>query len=403
LVTAAANQVANAMNNAELYSLIRDQAERLGAMLRQEQVEATKSSAILDSVADGVMVADADGQVIVFNTTAERILGLPSSRVLNRPVSAFAGLYGAGGSQWAETVQRWMENPTEYQFGEFLEERFTLEDGRVISVRLSPVHMGDQFLGTVSVFRDITREVEVDRLKSEFVATVSHELRTPMTSIKGYADLLLLGAAGEVTEPQQRFLETIKQNADRLSILVNDLLDISRIDQGRVELKFTPVDVEDLLNRVVVHLQGRAEDEKKPMQIEAHLPEDRKLEIWGDYEKIVQIFNNLADNAFNYTPSNGQITLTASYDEHTDDVIISIADTGIGIAPEIADRIYERFFRGDETHELVMDTPGTGLGLAIVREFVQMHRGDIWFESEEGKGTTFYVRLPSRALQAANV
>jgi signal transduction histidine kinase len=397
LVTAAAHQVANAMNNAELYSLIRDQAERLGLMLRQEQVEATKSSAILDSVAEGVMVADADGQVIVFNSTAERILDIPSSRVLNRPTSELAGLYGKGGTRWAEKMDQWMRDPASYQPGEFLEERITLDDERIISVRLSPVHMRDQFLGTVSVFRDITRDVEVDRLKSEFVATVSHELRTPMTSIKGYADLLLLGAAGEITEQQQRFLETIKQNADRLSVLVNDLLDISRIDQGRVELKFVPIVVEDLLNTVAVHLRERSEDERRPQEIIVDLPDDQPLAIWGDYDKVEQIALNLADNAFSYTHPGGRITLSAWADKSAENVIVSIADTGVGIPPEVADRIFERFYRGDESQELVMDTPGTGLGLSIVKEFVQMHHGRIWFESEMGKGTTFYVELPAKA------
>lgn len=397
LVTAAANQVANAMNNAELYSLIRDQAERLGGMLREQQVESTKSDAILDSVADGVMVADADGQVIVFNRTASRILNLPVERVLNHKTSVIAGLYKAGTTQWAETVDRWQQDPAAFKPGEFLEERIELEDGRVISVRLSPVHMGDQFLGTVSIFRDITREVELDRLKSEFVATVSHELRTPMTSIKGYADLLLLGAAGPISEQQQRFLETIKANADRLSILVNDLLDISRIDQGRMELKFNWIDVADLLEMIAEHIRGRAEDEKRPMQIEIDLPEDAELRIWGDYDKIAQILTNLADNAFSYTPPDGTITLAAIPDIDSGTVTVQVRDTGIGIPPEISERVFERFFRGDETHDLVMDTPGTGLGLSIVRELVEVHNGTIWFESEVGKGTTFYIQVPSQA------
>ncbi|MBN1203181.1 MAG: GAF domain-containing protein [Anaerolineae bacterium] len=400
LVTAAANQVANAMNNAELYTLIRDQAERLGTMLRQEQIEATKSASILDSIADGVMVSDANGQVIVFNSTAERILGLSAEQVLNQPTSAFAGLYGTG--SWIEIIDRWISDPTQYRPGEFMEERITLEDERVISVRLAPVHMGDQFLGTVSVFRDITRDVEVDKLKSEFVATVSHELRTPMTSIKGYADLLLLGAAGAISEQQQRFLETIKQNADRLSTLVNDLLDISRIDQGRVDLKFSTVDVEELLNLLVDYLHGRAEDEKRQVEVAVDMPVDKHLSIWGDHDKVTQIFTNLADNAFNYTETGGSITFSAQRDSETGGVVVSIADTGIGIPPEVHDRIYDRFFRGDEAHELVMDTPGTGLGLSIVREFVQMHAGEIWFESEVGKGTTFHVRLPSKAAEAVS-
>jgi signal transduction histidine kinase len=238
----------------------------------------------------------------------------------------------------------------------------------------------------------------VDRLKSEFVATVSHELRTPMTSIKGYADLLLLGAAGQISDQQQRFLETIKQNADRLSILVNDLLDISRIDQGRMELRFTDVAVDDLLNTMATHLRGRSSDEKRAMTIATGSLDDQHLTVWGDYDKVSQIMANLADNAFNYTPAGGTITLSAFANEERETVVLQVADTGIGIPPEAASRIFERFFRGDETHELVMDTPGTGLGLSIVRELVEAHHGQIWFESEVGAGTTFYVELPTKPV-----
>lgn len=397
LVTAAAHQVANAMNNAELYGLIRDQADRLGALLRQEQVEATKSAAILDSVADGVMVADERGEIIVFNQTASRILGLPVEDVLGRSTANVAGLYGAGRARWANAVQRWQRDPLSYEPGEYLEERLELEDKRVISVRLSPVILGDQFLGTVSIFRDITREVEVDRLKSEFVATVSHELRTPMTSIKGYADLLLLGAAGDVAPQQRGFLETIKHNADRLTKLVNDLLDISRIDQGRVEMRFGSVEVPRVIERTAAHLRGRCEDEGRAMHIVADVPADPALTVWGDYDKVAQILINLADNAFNYTPEDGTITLAARRDEPAGQVILSVTDTGIGIPPEIAGRVFERFFRGEDTHEMVLDTPGTGLGLSIVRELVEFHQGRIWFDSQVGQGTTFYVMLPAHA------
>lgn len=397
LVTAAAHQVANAMNNAELYGLIRDQADRLGALLRQEQVEATKSAAILDSVADGVMVADEHGEIIVFNQTASRILGLPVEVVLGRSTADVAGLYGTGRARWASAVQRWQRDPASYEPGEYLEERLELEDKRVISVRVSPVVLGDQFLGTVSVFRDITREVEVDRLKSEFVATVSHELRTPMTSIKGYADLLLLGAAGDMAPQQRGFLETIKHNADRLTKLVNDLLDISRIDQGRVEMRFGPVDVPGVVERTAAHLRGRCKDEGRTMQVVADVPADPSLTVWGDYDKVAQILTNLADNAFNYTPEGGTITLAARRDRPDDPVILSVTDTGIGIPPEIAGRVFERFFRGEDTHELVLDTPGTGLGLSIVRELVEFHQGRIWFDSQAGQGTTFYVMLPAHA------
>lgn len=394
LVTAVASQLANSMNNAELYSLIRDQAERLGAILRQEQVESTKNTAILNSVADGVMYANEKGVIRVFNNTAEHILGLPSDQVLNRHIRELTGIYGGRASGWMEAIENWMDDPTQYHSGEFVEELLRLEDERVISVRLSPVMMGDQFLGTVSVFRDITREVEVDRLKSDFVATVSHELRTPMTSIKGYADLLLLGAAGDMSEAQQRFLQTIKQNADRLSILVNDLLEVSRIDQGRMPLRFTPVDVSEVIQTVCAHLSGRIKDANKPMQITVEGGGDDLPPIRADFDKIIQVMQNLADNAFNYTPENGTITIGSQYMPEDNTVIMTVRDTGIGIPEGVQHRVFERFFRGDEYSEVVMDTPGTGLGLAIVKELVTMHKGTIGFNSVVNEGTTFYVKLP---------
>jgi len=330
--------------------------------------------------------------VIVFNTAAAQILGMEVDDIRGHSASEIKGVYGSG----AQKLEQWRQDPTVYRTGEYHEEQFVLDNGRVINVRISPVTMSDQFLGTVSIFRDITREVEVDRLKSEFVATVSHELRTPMTSIKGYADLLLLGAAGDISEAQQRFLTTIKQNADRLSELVNDLLDISRIDQGRVELKMENVLVTDIVQAAVAHVRGRSEDEGREMAIQVELSEDT-LTLWGDYDKVTQILTNLADNAFNYTPPGGTITLRAHAEAEGERVVLSVSDTGIGIPPDIQRRIFERFFRGDEWQEMVVDTPGTGLGLAIVKELVNLHGGEVWFESEVDKGTTFYVSLPAHA------
>jgi signal transduction histidine kinase len=121
------------------------------------------------------------------------------------------------------------------------------------------------------------------------------------------------------------------------------------------------------------------------------------LTVWGDYDKVAQILTNLADNAYNYTPEGGTITLAAQRDETSDSVVLQVKDTGIGIPLDVGERVFERFYRGDELHDLVMDTPGTGLGLSIVRELVEVHRGHIWYESEVGKGTTFFVALPAKA------
>src|SRR3712207_2686566 len=151
-------------------------------MLRTQQVEATKSRAILEGIADGVLVTGVRGEVTVFNVACERILRLQREAVLGRPFTEFVGIYGAAGQSWISAVDRWSRTPSSYQPGEFVAQRIDLEDNkRVISVHLAPVIANDEYLGSVSVIRDITREVEVDRLKSEFVTNGSHELRTPMT------------------------------------------------------------------------------------------------------------------------------------------------------------------------------------------------------------------------------
>ncbi|MEK9164839.1 MAG: ATP-binding protein, partial [Chloroflexota bacterium] len=370
LITAAASQVTSAINNAELYRLIRDQAERVGGMLRANQVEATKSRAILESVADGVMVAGDDGKIILFNATAERILKLKRADVLNRSVNDFMGFYGAGAKNLAEAINGWTVDPTSYQPGDFLSERIELDDRRIVSVLLTPVTSTDEYLGSVSIFRDITREVEVDRLKTEFVTTVSHELRTPMTSIKGYADLLLMGAAGLVTPDQHRFLDVIKSSADRLRILLDDLLDISKIESGRVELELEPVAIPELLGDVADHVRGRIKAQERALDVIVDAPRDLPP-VLGDRQRVTQIVTNLADNAFNYTEPGGTIRLAAR--RVGEAVVISVRDSGIGISPEEQTRIFERFYRGE--NPLVMASAGTGLGLAIVQKLVDMHGG----------------------------
>lgn len=388
LVVAAANQIASSMSNAELYHLIRDQAERLGVLLRAEQEEAEKNTAILDSIADGVMLADAEGVVVLFNPAAQRILDLPRDHVLGQTLQRLTGVFGASANKWSNTIIEWQRDPEQHPEGSFLEERLKLGK-RVVSVHLSPVFTAERFLGTVSVFRDITKEVEVDLIKSQFVSNVSHELRTPMTSIKGFADLLLMGVAGEIPEAQKSFLSKIKTNADRLSHLVDDLLNISKIDAGE-RLNLDLVDIANILTPLVTGLQNRVENENKQLavtlEIEPQLPP-----VMVDPHKLTQIMTNLIDNAFNYTYAGGKIGVKAQ--SQGDEMLISVSDTGIGIPAEFQPRIWERFERYED-HALVMDVAGTGLGLPIVKQLVEMHHGTVWFESEQGKGTTFFVSLP---------
>lgn len=391
LVQAAANQVAVAVNNAELYRLIRDQAEDLGTMLRNQQIETSRTKAMLEAVADGVLVTDPDRTITLFNESAERILGLSREQVLGQSMEHFMGLFGRAASRWLETIATWSQDPSSYQPGDVYSERIVLEDGRVIQVQLAPVILRSDFLGTVSTFQDITHQVEVDRLKSEFVATVSHELRTPMTSIKGYVDILLMGAAGALSEQQTHFLQIVKSNTERLAVLVNDLLDISQIEAGRVKLSLQPLNIEEQVHTALKELQRRLSEADKQVtireQIEANLPP-----VLADAERLQTILSNLLDNAYQYNTPGGEILVRVQ--RLDSEIQIDVKDSGVGIHPNDQPRVFERFFRGE--NPLVLGVAGTGLGLSIVKNLVEMHHGRIWLESKgiPGEGSTFSFTLP---------
>ncbi len=395
LVETAAAQVSPSIYNAELYKLIREQSEQLGSMMRSEREETAKTVAMLESVADGVMVVNVEGQVILFNAAAERIFELDRQQIVGEPISKFISLWGKVGEIWGEAVKEWTRLPDAAQEKQFLQDRLELGE-KVISVHLAPVIYTTRglpgFLGTVSVFRDITRDVELDRMQREWVSTVSHELRTPMTSIKGYADLLMLGAAGPVSDAQQNFLNIIKSNADRLSVLVNDLLDISRIETGRMKLDLKPIDLYGLVETVENNLRGRREQEGKVIGFQARLPEGLPP-VYGDIDRATQILTNLLDNAFNYTPDSGDITISAQVNTAGQHVQIDITDTGIGISPKDQAKILDRFYRSD--HPDVQRISGTGLGLAIVHHLIEMHGGQLSIYSEGlGTGSTFSFTIP---------
>ncbi|MDX1995417.1 MAG: GAF domain-containing protein [bacterium] len=394
LMEAAANQVASSFNNADLYHLIKDQAERLGAFLKQEQEEAEKTGAILEGIEDGVILADAHGQIIIFNPAAERILGIPRDDAKNQSMLALLAEYGSGTRKWMEAIDNSIARADEPAILSsrliYEEDRLSLGD-KVLTVQLSPLHSAEKFLGTVSVFRDITRDVELDRRKSQFIANVSHEFRTPLTPIKGYTDLLIMGAAGEISDPQKRILVTIKENVDRLTALVEDVLKIADIDSGKEKLKVEPINLNELVETALSHVRSQTNHQRKQLQVNFY-PAAGLPPIEADREKLTRIIANVVDNAFNYTPDGGlvEINVGADGEQHA---LIEVRDTGVGIPEEYRGSVWNRFERHDQT-ALTLEVAGTGLGLPIVKELVEMHGGDVWFESEINAGTTFYIRLP---------
>jgi GAF domain-containing protein/DNA-binding response OmpR family regulator/nitrogen-specific signal transduction histidine kinase/HAMP domain-containing protein len=398
LVSAAAIQVATAINNAELYQLITDQAERLGLMLRTQRAEAAKHQAIVEGIADGVLVLDANRYVVLMNPAAAHILGV-------KDASAVEG-------QHIREILKQAESPMNQVLARQLYDKlmtgiehfsilepsqdspvsglgFRLEaEEKVIVVNLSPVSLGSGELPSlVTVLRDVSREAEVERLKNEFISTVSHELRTPMTSIKGYTDLLVSEKVGTLSEQQRRFVHVIKSNADRLTALVNDILDISRIETGRIRLKITSIDLAKLIDDVADNFQGRMVE--KSLDLTLDLPSEIPP-VRGDEARVIQILENLTSNAWKYTPEGGEVTVRARVVDGF--VQVDVADTGIGIAQRDLAHIFDRFYRTEQAEVRAVD--GTGLGLAIVKMFVELLGGKIWVKSKVNRGSTFSFTLP---------
>lgn len=213
-----------------------------------------------------------------------------------------------------------------------------------------------------------------------------------MTSVKGYVEMLLMEAAGGINENQRRFLQVIKTNIDRLGSLVNDLLDISRIEAGRVQLEIEPVDLGGLLGEIREAFMRRGRLESRPIAIDLSLPEELPP-VAADRERLRQIVGNLVENSFNYTPADGHIRLEVH--ALADNITLEVTDNGIGIDPTEQDRVFERFYRGEQALEMAVG--GSGLGLSIVRQLVEMHDGGLEVSSTgiPGEGTTFTLSLPA--------
>jgi signal transduction histidine kinase len=235
--------------------------------------------------------------------------------------------------------------------------------------------------------------------KSEFVSLVSHELKTPMTSIRGYTDLLAQESVGPVNEIQLNFLNTIRSNVNRMANLVSDLTDVSRIEAGRMRLEFGSVSLTNIIEEVSNSVQAQLADKEHTLKVD--IPENLP-NVWGDYNRIIQVMNNLLSNAIKYTPQHGKIRITCQVTENSWDtegapqvILVSVNDSGFGISSEDNSKIFHKFFRSGDQN--VRDVPGTGLGLNITRHLVEMQGGQIWFDSEHGKGSTFYFTIPVSA------
>jgi len=244
--------------------------------------------------------------------------------------------------------------------------------------------------GTILVFHDLTRLKQLERQREEFVANVSHELRTPLSLIKGYVETLLDGAR-ENPEVAERFLKIIERNAERLNLLIQDLLTISALESGQTQLDFQPVELRSLADKVFAHLQPKAAN--KNVTLRNELP---PLVATGDVNRLDQVVTNLVDNAIKYGRAEGTVTVGGG--KTTGNRLeIFVRDDGPGIPPAAIERVFERFYRVDKARS--RDQGGTGLGLSIVKHIVQAHGGEVRVESQLGTGATFFFTVPAEVSQ----
>ena len=334
----------------------------LEKLLLEKREEASRVQAILSSIGEGVLMEDQSNQIVMMNPAAQELLSLLSDQfTAMQPV------------QEIETTN----SSRRFEIGE-----------SVISVQTSPVLMADgKQLGNVMVLRDITRETEVDRLKDEFITQISHELRTPLTSIKGYSDLLLKAMGGAAGGQQRHFLETINRHADTLVDMITQLLDFTQLEAGNLGLRFEPLSIEDLIQRVAEIWEERFQEKSIAFscQVQGAIPK-----IMGDERRLRWALAHLMDNAYKYSKAEDQVTLSLT--ATSDSIMIQVRDTGIGIAPEDQTYLFTRFYRVNL--ERTVDVRGAGVGLYVAKAIVEGHGGKIWVESELGKGSTFAFTLP---------
>lgn len=347
--------------------------------------ERDKTVSTIQSLTDGIIMVDMADRILLVNLRAEEYLGAPARDLVGttiekpqegkEPTNIQRVFWQSGEAEDVETQEVSLQ----------AREKFDLE---VISIPLTNVS-GERD-GTLKVLHDITREKVIDRMKSEFLSIAAHQLRTPLSAVKWAIKLIMDGDAGKISDEQKELLGKGYESNERMISLVNDLLDVTRIEEGRFHYKFTIYKLEDLLKSVTSEFLSAVKDRKVTFTMV--VPPSPMPPVKIDPEKMRIVIQNLLENAFNYTLDGGSVALTASYDDASQKILVEVKDTGVGIPAEQQDKIFTRFFRA---HNVVrMRADGTGLGLYIVRNIVLKHGGDVWFESEEGKGTTFTFSVP---------
>lgn len=404
LLTASAGAIAIGIHNANMYTTIVGEMEYRSELLRHQQLETSQMSAILQSLADGVLVCDTYGEILSANPATERILQQNTEDLILR-----SNLHALLQQLLGEQVEKvpladLLARPLNSRRQPRIFNSRTQVANHEIRLTLGPVLKdNEELLGAILMLRDITLEVESDRLKTEFIRTMSHELRTPMTAIKGFSQLLALGSLGNLTDMQREFVTTIQSNADRMISIINDVLEITKIETGSIDLDLRSVSLAEVFRGAVAEMQALFDARQHLLQIT--LPENLPL-VRTDANRLHKVLCNLLSNAAKYTNRHGKLEIGAckvaleTIPENIRNSLlaerhylrIDIKDNGIGIKAEDQEQIFKRFYRAESP--LKVEAGGTGLGLSLAKPLLELLGGRIWVESIEGKGSTFSFVLP---------
>jgi PAS domain S-box-containing protein len=341
---------------------------------------------ILDSMMSGVLVVDLEGRVAFFNRTVEQVLRIRFDDWRGRSVQDLARIaepFVVSKDEFLNTIG-WLHPPHEPRRSQELEFRagdeslWLREDSRSLRDAQGNV------IGRLLVYHDISREKAIDRMKTEFISVASHELRTPMTSIKGSVDLILSGFAGEYSADTHELLEIAQKSCDRLIRLINDILDLAKIEAGQIRLRVEHLPLAEAVHRAVQSVRALAEQNGVRVTLESQ-PELPLVAM--DKDRMEQVVTNLLSNAIKFSPPKSTVKVMLEHHEHGVQCIVE--DQGCGIAAEDLEKVFAKFQQVGEKKK-----GGTGLGLAICQALVMEHGGRIWVESELERGTRFIFRLP---------
>ncbi len=336
------------------------------------------------SIADGVVVCDRDNKVQIVNRAATIVFDKDAQEMLGKPLVFCTE--GPDSPQICQVIQAFTDSYSPGNVGPIVQQVNVLE--RVVRIHSAPILLNKEFLGSVMIMQDITKQAELERMKNEFMSNVSHELRTPITSIKSYVDTLC--NHGEKLDPEihREFLETIDNEADRLMYLVNDVLQLSQLEEGDRDLDVCPMEIRRACETAIRSLKMMAKDRS----IDLNFVTDENVPLVNiNQESIERVVINLLTNAIKYTPNGGSVTVRVDHLKDTKEVAVNIEDTGIGIPEDCLEHVFDRFFRVEKK---VHTIKGTGLGLTIVKKIIEKHGGRVDVKSSLGEGSTFSFILP---------